>query len=506
MKSGLIYFVFLALAASFMVTGCTTRKSKLLWDKNLYRIGSESSPRTCDINGDGVLDIIMGAGQNERQHSDWGVIALDGKTGDELWHQGAEDQIFGAATFYDVNNDGVKDIFIGGRGNQFMALNGKTGAVLWAYKYHYQNDSILKYARYDFYNSIIIPDQNHDGLEDLLTATGGNIEAAPNSEKERYPGILLVMDSKTGDILAADTMPDGKETYMSPVCFVQPGSSQHTIVFGSGGETISGHLYMTTLDDLMKRNLSQAKILASEQGQGFIAPPSIADVNGDGLYDIIAISHASTVFAISGKDESRIWERQIINTECSNSFTVGYFNEDDIPDFFTFVSKGHWPNSAGTVEVMLSGSDGEIGYKDSLGCTGFSSPVAYDLNKDGTDEVILSINEYDCDRGFVSNTPLDIENRLIYINFKTRTTEIIDQTPRFKNIFSTPWIGDLDNDQYLDLIYCQYFSPSPNLLGFLGMRVKRVSTYVRISDTPAWGAYMGSNGDGIFPLSSKRKK
>jgi hypothetical protein len=360
---------------------------------------------------------------------------------------------------------------------------------------------VLRYARFNFYNSVLVPDQNGDGLSELLTVCGGNIKAAPYDESDRYPGVLMLFNSQNGEIIAADTMPDGKESYMSPICFSQPGSRGHYILFGSGGETLPGHLYMARLEDLIKRDLSSATILAEEAGHGFIAPPALADLNGDGQYDIMAISHASTIFAIDGANLTVLWKQKIDNTECSNSFALGHFNGDGTPDLFTFVSKGQWPHSTGSVEVMLNGLNGNIEYIDSIGCTGFSSPVVYDLNEDGRDEVIISINDFDCSRGYVDSLPLDIENRLIAIDFTRNRVSPIDQLARFKNIFTTPWIGDLDKDRYLDIVYCQYFSPNSNLLAFLGMRVKRISTHIRMRKPVIWGAYMGSGGDGIFPLN-----
>ncbi|HLF34877.1 MAG TPA: hypothetical protein VI583_11600 [Cyclobacteriaceae bacterium] len=492
-----------SLAVLTLTGGCTRKKTSLAWEKDLFRIGSESSPRATDLNGDGILDIVMGAGENEYQPSKLGVLALDGASGEIIWQQASKDQVFGSASFYDITGDGLKDIFIGGRSNQLKALDGKTGSLLWEYVYHYEDDPVLKYARFNFYNSIVIPDQNGDGLDDLFTVTGGNLKAKPYDESDRYPGVLMVIDIKTGQILAADTMPDGKESYMSPLCFAQPGRDELTIIFGSGGETISGNLYMAKLPDLMSKNLSRARIIASENGHGFIAPPAAADINGDGLYDIIAISHASTVFAVNGLDSTLIWKNKIDNTESSNSFSVGYFTDDRIPDFFTFVSKGQWPQSTGSVQVMIDGSNGNIAYMDSMGCTGFSSPVVYDLNHDGREEAIISINEYDCNRGFTDTSPLNIENKLIAIDFAARSFFTIDQLKNFKNIFSTPWIGDLDHDKYLDIVYCQYYSSSPDLLIFLGMKVKCVSTHVRAEIPPAWGAYMGSGGNGIFPVNGE---
>jgi outer membrane protein assembly factor BamB len=491
--------IFLLIIAVF--ADCARRrKSELVWGKNLPRIGSQSSPRATDLNGDGTLDIVMGAGQNEYQQSEQGILALDGATGELLWQAGSQDQVYGSATLYDVTGDGINDVFIGGRSPHFRALNGKNGELLWEYKYKYENDPVLRHARFNFNNSVLIPDQNGDGFSDLLTANGGNSRADRYSAENRFPGVLIIFDSKTGNIIAADTMPDGGESYMSPLCFPEKNGQDPIIIFGTGGETISGNLYKGHLSDLIKNQLYNAKIIASEKGHGFIAPPVIADVNDDDHPDIFAISHGSTLFGIDGKNGNLLWKNHIPGSESSNSFAVGYFNNDNVPDFFTFVSKGEWPNSTGSLQIMLDGKDGRIAFMDSIGCTGFSSPVVYDIDYDGIDEAIISINEYDCAVGFTGKTPRVIENKLIAINFKARSIQTIDQTKGFKNIFSTPWIGDLDDDGYLDIVHCQYFH-TMDLLSFLGMRIKRIATPIKMKGDVLWGSYMGTLGDGLFRKS-----
>ncbi len=477
---------------------CSSKKTEIAWDKNISVIGSQSSPRAADLNKDGVLDIVMGAGKNEYQFCEQGILAFDGKTGDLLWQQEAIDQVFGSATFYDITGDDIQDIFIGGRSNQLKSLDGRTGNIIWVYEYRYEEDPILQYANRNFYNSVLTPDQNGDGFPELMVQNGGNPKAEPYSTEGRNPGVLMLLDIKTGAIIAADTMPDGKESYMSALCFTQPGADDPNILFGTGGETISGNLYVAKLSDLTGKELSNARIIASEEGHGFIAPPVMADITDDGLLDIVAISHRSTVFAIDGENYDHLWERHLENAESSNSFAVGYFTDDKIPDFFTFVSIGQWPDNTGSLQILLDGRNGEIVYKNSMGCTGFSSPVVYDLDGDGSDEAILSINEFDCSRGYIDQNTNEIENKLILIDFKRGLVKEIEHLAKFKNIFSTPWIGDMDADGYLDIVHCQYYNPTSDPLLFLGMRIKRISTNVRIDNPPAWGAYMGSAGNGIF--------
>ena len=483
---------------------CSRKKTELAWQQSFYQIGSQSSPRAADLNADGVQDIVMGAGKQEMGYVEQAVLALDGKDGKLLWQQEADAHMVGSAVFMDVNSDGTDDVFIGGRKHKLMALDGKTGKPIWKYEYRFADDPILKYARFNFYNSTFVPDQNGDNLPDLLTVNGGNWDAAPGDSSERYPGVLMLLDAASGEVLAADTMPDGKESYMSLLCLESPGSKELHIIFGTGGETISGNLYITTLEDLKAAKLNRAKVIASEETHGFIAPPVLADISRDGIPDIIAMSHAGKAWAIDGQSLQPIWEQKFEGLESSNSFAVGYFNADDVPDVFIMLSRGTWPEYAAATQILLNGKDGSILYREELGCFNLSSPVAYDLDHDGYDEALFSINDYDCDFQLTEEirSPEKISTQLLMLDFQEQRTQLIDQAAGFKNIYSTPWLGDLDADGYLDIVYPQYYNPD-DLFQFMGMTIKRISTGVAMGEAPRWGEYMGAQGRGLF--SPERK-
>lgn len=493
-----IYLLFL-IPVFHLLSGCEQKRNELVWEKSLFQIGSQSSPRTADLNGDGIQDIVIGAGKTEIGHTDQGVIALDGKTGELLWQQEAEAHIVGSATFYDITGDDIADIFIGGRDQHLMALDGSNGRVIWKYEYTFEDHPVLQYARFNFYNSTLLPDQNEDGFPELLTVNGGNWLIKPDSTEGRFPGVLMVMDSKTGEILAADTMPDGKESYMSPVVFSLQDERNPFIIFGSGGETISGNLYLTTLEDLMAQNLGNSRILGREYNHGYIAPPVIADVNGDQSPDIISVSHAGTVVAQDGKTLENLWKKSFSGFESSNALTAGNFNGDDTPDFFVQLSKGEWPQNTTARQILLDGQNGNILFEDSIGCFSLASSVACDLNHDGLEEVIFSTNHYTCDSILKSEEIRSdsVHAEFVYLDFRSGLVKNIDYLPGFKNFFSTPWIGDLDQDGYLDIVYTHYFHPG-KISRFMGMQVKRVSTPVRMDSPPRWGGYMGSKGNSIY--------
>lgn len=491
------YLIILTTILTVFLFSCESKKTEVAWEANFPKIGSQSSPRAVDLNSDGVLDIVIGAGENEYKKSAYGVLALDGQSGKIIWKHDCIDQVYGSAIFEDINGDATPDVFIGGRSNQLFAIDGKTGKNIWTWQANFPTHPILQYANQNIQNPALIADKNGDGIKDLLVSCGGNAKAKPFEKEGRTPGVLMVLNAKTGAVLAADTMPDGAETYMPPL-YVQQQDGSEQVLFGSGGETLDGHLYLSDMNSLMRNDLSEALVVAADKGHGFIAPACAADINEDGLLDYVAISHSSKVFAIDGKTLDIIWNQQIPDTESSNAFAVGYFTDDKTPDFFTFVSKGVWPDSKGSVQVMLDGKDGSISYQNELGCTGFSSPVVYDLNNDGRQDAIISINEYDCERGYVSEEELQIKNRLLVIDFAKNTTSDIDNAPKFKNIFTTPYLNDLDGDGYLDIVYGQYYSATPDLILFLGMRLKRISTNIKLRKKVLWEGYMGNRGTGIF--------
>src|SRR5688500_13236601 len=112
---------------------CTERSENGSWTTYIDSIGTYSSARTVDLNNDNISDIIIGAGAKEEVYCDSALIALNGANGKILWAIGGSNQYVGAAVFIDINNDKIKDVFIGGRWAQFAAINGADGKIIWSF-------------------------------------------------------------------------------------------------------------------------------------------------------------------------------------------------------------------------------------------------------------------------------------------------------------------------------------------------------------------------------------
>ena len=230
----------LTLLSVIFLWACQSRPDQ--WQTSIAGAGSLSSPRCIDLNLDGHLDIVIGAGKEEFAPTDTAVIALDGKNGKILWVTGARDQMFGSPVFYDINFDKVPDIFMAGRAGQLFALDGSNGKAIWDFAQQNSNGE----SWYNFYNPQLIISEKPM----LVVTNGGDVSVQPYNP-DRPAGKLLLLDARTGQIISSDTMPDGRETYFSPV--IQSNQEGEMIIFGTGGETVGGASFCCTFAPTQER-------------------------------------------------------------------------------------------------------------------------------------------------------------------------------------------------------------------------------------------------------------
>ena len=485
--------VWLIVSASISVTSLSESYGQRNWSVRYTGIGTFSSPRVTDLNADGTGDIVVGAGREEFKACDSAVIALDGKTGNMLWHIPAIDQVFGSPAFLDVNGDGVMDVFIPGRSTELFAIDGKTGVIIWKF-----NKKQGKQKWYNFYQPQFIRDVDGDGLRDILISNGGNVWAEPYDNKKRYAGTLVVLSSRDGTLLAKASMPDKKETYMSLSALPSADESDYQVVFGTGGETIGGNLYVTTLTSIMKGDISKAKLLDSSPEKGYIGPAAWVDITHDGFPDIIANAVEGKLVAFDGRSYEPLWSVKIPNAEAYSSIAPGRFNDDSTPDFFVSYAIGQWPKLDWSKQVMIDGASGRIAFIDSLGFYQTSTPVVMDLDNNGRDEALLSVNIEIYDE----KNRKELFNMIVSVDFHTKEVRQFTEPMKGSNISSTPWIGDLDNDGLLDIVYC-HGTNTQKTYTFDGMQVNRHATTVPIRGEIKWGSYMGTHYDGIYRENGK---
>ncbi|MBM3185233.1 MAG: T9SS type A sorting domain-containing protein [Bacteroidetes bacterium] len=456
------------------------------WQSFTDSIPTLSSPRACDLNNDGIKDIVIGGG-TDGVTSNNGIMAFNGVNGSLLWKRGSRNEVFGSPVFRDITNDGVKDVFITGRQAQLLAINGANGQLIWDYFPYPVNpaDSGL----YNFYNPQFISDVSGDGIADLLVANGGD-HAAPDWQTNRPPGHLMVINSLNGQLLAKAVVPDSAETYCSPLVADVQGNGTLWILYGTGGENLGGSFWACPLIDLLNNNsLANSIQLDTDPNKGFIAPAALSKT-ANGGHDIVIQGFGGRIKKIKGANFGQTWQFQLSNTESSAEPVLGNFvGGDNVPDVLAILFKGIAPSYSDFYQVLIDGSTGQMTFKDSLGTFNYVSANAMDFDNNGRDEGLVSIT-------YMENG--SYKHRLQKINFITGAISQVGTTRTGVNLGSTPLITDLDGDNLIDIVYAVK-KDSINPVGWKGIYLNReeISSIIPNSGI-AWGSYLGTNNDGVY--------
>ena len=181
----------------------------------------------------------------------------------------------------------------------------------------------------------------------------------------------------------------------------------------------------------------------------------------------------------------------IEGTEIYGSLGVGYFDQDTVPDFYSNLGIGAFPDLLESLQIVISGKSGKILRRDTIGTFHYASPVVYDVDNDDFDEVFFHYNFLTS--GVVTNALniVDIDQDSIYI-FRSSW--------RGANLGSTPLLVDLDNDGLLEIIAIHENNPTDlfSVNYKTGLEIHMMATQIDIHDSLMWGAYMGSAFTGRF--------
>ncbi|MFM8963085.1 MAG: FG-GAP repeat domain-containing protein, partial [Sphingomonadales bacterium] len=454
------------------------------WQSFTDSIPTLSSPRACDLNNDGIKDVVFGGG-TDGVYSNNGIMAYNGANGALLWKRPARNEVFGSAIFKDITNDGIKDVFIVGRQAQLLAINGSNGQLIWDYFPYNVNpaDSGL----YNFYNPQFIADVSGDGVQDILVANGGD-HAAPVWDTTRPPGHLMVVNSMNGQLLAKAVVPDSAETYCSALVADVQGNGTQWVLYGTGGETLGGSFWACPLSAVLNNTLAPSIVLMTDPQLGFVAPASLIK-NASGQYDIIIQSYGGKVSKIKAANWSTVWSYDLPNTESSAEPVIGNFTGNFAPDVFLSLAKGTSSSYTDYYQVLLDGESGQEVFKDSIGLLQFASGNAIDLNNDGRDEAILSVNYMQSGAW---------KHRLEVFDFVAHTIQPMVGQQTGVNIGSTPLFTNVDNDNLLDLVYVVK-KDSLNPMGWKGVYLNRVElSSVFPNAGLAWGSYLSTQNNGVY--------
>ncbi|GLG92305.1 Uncharacterized protein GBIM_00031 [Gryllus bimaculatus] len=353
-----------------VIVPCSEISTDDVWIQTFPKLTSESALQVNDVNGDGVLDIIIGYGSGADKPKvpdilctlyfkgvtpcGGGLLALDGRNGSILWQHWCSHTVYWVDCGADLTKDGVNDCLISGRGGVLEAINGHDGSKIW-----FLDTSVTAAPvgedhglTLNTYAGRFVQDLDGDGIQDILAAhTEDNV--ANDS------GHLLVVSGNTGRLLHQVSTPQGEESFYPPQILVRV-DGQQVVVWGTGGIHSPGGLYVIPLSSIARGHTSQEQALYWDKFKGVMSPPSLVDVNEDGLEDIVVATFNSSVLAFDGHSYKMLWNFSFIGSESSSTPVPGYFNEDNIPDFLVKYQTG--PGSPTYFYSQTTVLDGKTGH------------------------------------------------------------------------------------------------------------------------------------------------
>ncbi|MFQ5769333.1 MAG: FG-GAP-like repeat-containing protein, partial [bacterium] len=364
-----------------------------------------------DINGDNFVDLVYIDGKGY-------LKSVNGKTRELLWsNYDFQASPLTPITLDDLNNNGTPDIIVVSYDLRIRAIDGIWGIEIW-------KSPILAGP---LNGPPVVADFNGDGAKDIA------ITSLDNAVYIGFPSL------KTSRWIRLDC----KEPVRS-VAVAEDFTSDRIPNILIGTET--GKIIV--IDGAQQKFLGEININEElnkatgtfDQDNKIRYPVAFGDLNGDKITDLTIITLQGNTIAINGKTLERIWydtpsTNPNLNQISNQALALGDLDGDQQLDVVILTSTGRLRALKGTGE----GKDRKIVLWEHPNTDNRifaeAPPVLADFNKNKTMDVVT----FD-------------SNGRIYV-LEGSTGEILWQNSQGGTTFlGSPFVGDLDNDNYLDIL------------------------------------------------------
>ena len=343
----------------------------------------QASPSLVDLNGDSVLDVVIGDQANK-------MVAYNGLNGGILWTFPTGSWVDSSAAVNDMGGvDSTPDIIFGGIDYKVYCVDGATGTEIWSAPAGagFISSPTLANIAGDFHPDVILG--GADGVVYAFEGTAGGpiwtfptglgIFASPASADVTGDTVDdIIIPSRDGNVYAINGLtgleiwnfPIGGWINSSPAMTDLNADTVPDVIVGG----MDGMVYA-----LNGTNGSQLWLAPFPTGSYIWTSPSLAHLNGDGVPDVVIGADSSNVYAIDGATGTEIWTFPSMDRIWSSAALVD-INVDGIPDAIIGSDDGYL--------YVIDGSAGTLIFKYLTGDWIDSSPAVADMDNDGDPEIV----------------------------------------------------------------------------------------------------------------------
>jgi serine/threonine protein kinase/outer membrane protein assembly factor BamB len=313
----------------------TGSSGRLLWQADIQGFGGVGSPAIGRFDGDGTPDIITGL-------VDGKVACVSGKTGEVLWNFQTGKRVPSTAEIVDLTGDGQDDVIIGSGDNWIYAIDGKTARLLWKYE-----------TGYEVWTHLSSYDITGDGVLDVFAGSDDHCVYALSGKNGS-----LIWRFRTGDqVISAIELAD------------VDGDGEPEAVFTSKDKSVYA----------VRTRKSRTLLWKARVGFGAQVADRAFDVDSDGLPDVLTLTNTAVVM-LSGRLGRPVWRFDAGGTSTWASWSIADLTCDGIPDVLV--------SSSDNYLCALSGRDGALLWKFKAGLHSFGLYVG-DLNRDTVPDIAV---------------------------------------------------------------------------------------------------------------------
>ena len=441
--------------------------------------GTHGSPSL--FRDDEHAEMIIAYGDERKRVG--GAMAIDAATGQSRWEITSQDEMFTLPMPLPIREGGEAPWIVAGRNGQLYAVDARSGEQLW--KFEPSGEEGRSEGIYNFFTGRVLEDVDGDGVDDYLIPNGG--DSRRNRFQARPPGHLLVVSGATGAEIHRLPIPDQHETYLSPLLWQR--GNETLVVFGSGGETFPGSLWTVPLASVRSGSLEGVRVVVpNTESKGAIPPPSFADLDQDGVLDLIATPFDGRLVVVSGRTLATLWQftpTGVHETQCSP--TIADFDGDGDLDVAYVTQHGVFPRWTASDVRVFDGNTGDLMWEHRIdGNLSAASPFALDIDGDQRDELFFIHANPALFRAADSGKSV---SQLQMVHVEEGRIEELGAVDGFNA--GSGWIGDADEDGQLEWII-------PLKMDDRSGRLVKVDLQVAAPEFIAWGGYLGTQHDGVY--------